>query len=41
MGICSITQGTQTGALCQSRGVGSGGRWWGDSKGRGFMYAYG
>ena len=27
MGICCITQGTQTRALWQPRGVGQGGRW--------------
>ena len=41
MGICYITQGTQTGALCQPRGVGWGGRWEGRSRGRGQMYTYG
>ena len=33
--------GNLTGALCQPRGVGWGGRWEGGSKGRGYMYAYG
>ena len=28
-------------ALCQTRGVGWGGRWEGGSKGRGYMYTYG
>jgi len=32
---------TQTGALYQPRGVRWGGRWEGDSKGRGYMYTYG
>ena len=41
MGICCMTQGTQTGALGQSRGVGYGGRWEGVSRGRGHMYTYG
>ena len=27
MGICRVTQGTQTGALQKPRGVGWGGRW--------------
>ena len=40
MGICSMAQETQTGALCQSRGVGWGRRWEGGSKGRGEMYTY-
>ena len=35
MGICSISQETQTGALYQPRGVGWGERWKGGSKGRG------
>ena len=34
-------QETQTGALCQPRGFGWGGRWEGVSKGRGHMYTYG
>ena len=34
MGICCMTQGTQTGALWQSRGVGGGGGWEGGSGGR-------
>ena len=41
MGICCMTQGTQTGALYQPRGVGWGERWEGGSRGRGHMYAYG
>ena len=41
MGICCMAQETQTGALCQSRGVGWGVRWEGGSKGRGHMYTYG
>ena len=39
MGICCATQGAQTGALCQPRGLGWGGRWEGVSKGRGH-YVY-
>ena len=39
--ICCMSQGTQTGALYQPRGVGWGGRWEGDSKGKGYMYTYG
>ena len=35
------SQGTQTGALYQPRGVGWRGRWEGGSKGRGYMYTYG
>ena len=35
MGICSISQETQTGALYQPRGVGWGARCKGGSKGRG------
>ena len=41
MGIYCMSQETQTGALCQPRGVGWGGRWEGGSKGRGYMYNYG
>ena len=37
MGICYMTQGTQTGALQQPRGVEWGGRWEGVSRGRGQM----
>jgi len=37
MGICSMSQETQTGALYQTRGVG----WEGCSKRRGYMYTYG
>ena len=40
-GICCVAQETQTGALYQPRGVGSGGRWEGGSKGRGYMHTYG
>ena len=40
MGICSMTQETQTGDLCQPRGVGWGGRWEGGSEGRRYMYTY-
>ena len=32
-----MTQGTQTGALYQPRGVGWGERWEGGSRGRGYM----
>ena len=32
---------TQTGALYQPKGVEWGGRWEGDSKGKGYMYTYG
>ena len=35
MGICCMAQETQTGALYQPRGVGWGGKWKGESKGRG------
>ena len=35
-----MPQETQTGALCQSRGVGLGGRWEGGSKGRRFMLRF-
>ena len=41
VGICSMTQGTQTGALQQPRGVGWDERWEGGSRGRGHMYTYG
>ena len=41
MGICCMSQETQTGALYQPRGVGWGGRWKGDLKGKGYMYDYG
>jgi len=41
MGICCMSQETQTGALYQPRGVKWGGRWQGGSKGREYMYAYG
>ena len=33
-----MTQGTQTGALLQPKGIGMGGRWEGDSRVRGHMY---
>ena len=36
-----FAQETQTGALCQPRGVGWGGRWEGGLGGRGHMYTYG
>ena len=36
-----MTQGIQTGALWQQRGVGWGGKWEGGSKGRGHIYIYG
>jgi len=32
MGICCMSQGTQTGSLYQPRGVGCGGRWEGKVK---------
>ena len=35
MGICCMTQGTQTRALLQPRGVGWEGRWEGYSNGKG------
>ena len=35
-----MTQGTQSGAVSQPRGVGRGVRWEGDSVGRGQMYTY-
>ena len=38
MGMFCVAQETQTGALYQPRGVGWGGRWEGDSKGRGYIY---
>ena len=41
MEICCMSQETETGALCQPRGVGLGGRWKGGSKGRGYMNTYG
>jgi len=41
MEICFMSQGTQTGALYQPRGVGWGGRWEGRSRGRGHMDTYG
>ena len=40
MEICYMTQGTQTGAVYQPRGVGWGGRWEGGSRGSGPMHAY-
>ena len=41
MGICCMSQETQTGALCQPRGVGWEGRWEGGSRGGGYMCTYG
>ena len=41
MEICCMTQGSQTGALRQPRGVGWSGRWEGASRGTGHMYASG
>ena len=38
MGICCMTQGTQTRALWQPRKVGWGGKWEGESRGRGHIY---
>ena len=40
MGICCVSQRTQTGAMYQSRGVGWKGRWQGGSRGREYMYVY-
>ena len=40
VGICCMTQGAQTGALRHPRGVGWGGWWEGNSRGRGHMYTY-
>ena len=36
-----MSQGTQTGALYQPRGLGWGGKWEGGSRGKGYMYTYG
>jgi len=36
-----MTQGTQTGALYQSKGVGRGGRWEGGSRVGGHRHTYG
>ena len=36
-----MSQGTQTGALYQPRGVGRGGRWEGGAEGREHMYTHG
>ena len=41
MGICCMSQGTQTGALYQPRKVGWGGRREAASKRKGYMYTYG
>ena len=41
LGICCLSQGTQTGALYQPRGVGWGERWKGESRGMGYMYTHG
>ena len=41
MGICCVTQETQTAVLYQPRWVGWGGRRERGSKGRGYMYMYG
>ena len=41
MGICCMSQGTQTGAQDQPREVGWEGRWEGGSRVRGCMYTYG
>ena len=40
MGICCISQGTQTGDLCQLRGVGLGARWEEGSRVSGHMYIW-
>jgi len=37
----AVSQGTQTGALCQPRGVVWAGRWEGGSRGREHMCTYG
>ena len=37
----AVSQGTQTGALYQPRGVGWGGRWEGVSRVKGYVYTYG
>ena len=41
MGICCMTQETQTGAQYQSRGIGWDRSWEGGSKRRGYVYTYG
>ena len=41
VGICCLIQGAQPGALWQPRGVMWGGRWEGDSRGKGRMCPYG
>ena len=41
VGICCVTQGTQTRALGQPRGVGWGRRWERGSRGRGHTYTQG
>ena len=41
VGICCMTQGAQTQALGQPRGVGWGGRWEGGPRGQGHMYTCG
>ena len=41
MGICCVSQVTQTGTLYQPRGVGWGRRGEEGSKGKGYMYPYG
>ena len=41
MGICRMTQGTQTRALWQPTGMGRDGSWEGGSKGRGHIYTNG
>ena len=41
VGTCCLTQGTQTRALWQPRGVEWSGIWEGDWRGRGHMYIYG
>ena len=38
MGICCMAQETQTGVLYQPKGMGCGGRWEEDSKGRAYIY---
>ena len=41
MGLCCMSQGTQTGTLSQPRGVGCGGKSEGVSREKGHMYTYG
>ena len=41
VGVCCVTQETQTRALRQPRGMHWGGSWEGDSRGRAYIYTYG